>query len=143
MKKQLFGYNTSETKVIINALREENESLNATIATLKTQIKNNVGEKNAKYILLDEKIKAQENELLNLSAINQELINKNEALVKKNRDLSMRMNNLHKMLKDITRDFAMVEAEPDFNFAVEAAATLEESTDTPAYILDGTEHKSP
>lgn len=71
MKKQLYGYNISEVDATLNALIEENESLKATIVTLRTQIKNNVSEKNAKYLLLEEKIKMQEKELMKLSMANE------------------------------------------------------------------------
>ena len=77
MKKQLYGYNISEVDSTINALLEENENLKATIITLKTQLKNNVSEKNAKYLLLEEKIRMQEKELMKLSMANE--INSHEA----------------------------------------------------------------
>ena len=56
MKKSLFGYNVSETDITLNALREENESLNAAIIDLKTQIKNIASEENVKVSLLENKI---------------------------------------------------------------------------------------
>lgn len=56
MKKSLFGYKISETDITLNALREENESLNAAIIDLKTQIKNIASEENAKISLLENKI---------------------------------------------------------------------------------------
>ncbi len=56
MKKSLFGYNISEANITLNALREENESLNASIIALKTQIKNSASEENAKVSLLENEI---------------------------------------------------------------------------------------
>jgi cell division protein FtsB len=53
MKKSLFGYNISEADITLNALREENESLNASIIALKTQIKNSASEENGKISLLE------------------------------------------------------------------------------------------
>lgn len=71
MRKQLYGYNISEVNSTIDALREEIDSLKAIIVTLKTRIKNNVSEKNAKYILLEERIKMQDKELMKLSMANE------------------------------------------------------------------------
>ncbi|TCL58110.1 hypothetical protein EDD76_107226 [Kineothrix alysoides] len=56
MKKSLFGYNISEADITLNALREENESLNASIIALKTQIKNSTSEENVKLSLLQNEI---------------------------------------------------------------------------------------
>ena len=68
MKKSLFGYNVSETDVTLNALREENESLNTAIIDLKTQIKNIASEENVKVSLLENKI-IKNNEALQNAAI--------------------------------------------------------------------------
>ncbi len=68
MKKSLFGYNVSETDITLNALREENESLNAAIIDLKTQIKNIASEENVKVSLLENKI-IKNNEALQNAAI--------------------------------------------------------------------------
>ena len=67
MKKSLFGYNVSEVNVMINALREENESLNATITTLKTQMKNGLNGNGAKFTLLETDLKRNEEELKRVS----------------------------------------------------------------------------
>lgn len=68
MKKGFLGYKVSEVDVIINALREENESLNATITILKTQIKNSETN-SAKTNLLEADIRTLEE---NLKILNEE-----------------------------------------------------------------------
>ena len=60
MKKVFWGYNISEVDVAIGALREENESLNATITTLKTHIKNIESGYSAKSKLLESNLKEKE-----------------------------------------------------------------------------------
>jgi chromosome segregation ATPase len=72
MKKGFFGYNVSEVDVMLNTLREENESLNATITTLKSQIKNNETG-GAKANLLEADLKNREESIKNLNEENNEL----------------------------------------------------------------------
>ena len=60
MKKSLFGYKASEVDIVIGTLREENESLNSTITTLNTQIKNSATNNNAKATLLEADLKKSE-----------------------------------------------------------------------------------
>lgn len=74
MKKSLFGYNVSETDITLNALREENESLNATIIDLKTQIKNIASEENVKVSLLENKIIKNNEALQNAANEKRELL---------------------------------------------------------------------
>lgn len=79
MKKSLFGYSISEVDVMLNTLREENESLNGTITTLKTQVKNN--ETNgAKANLLEADLKKLEEKLKQLSEEKDELISQTASL---------------------------------------------------------------
>ncbi len=79
MKKGLFGYSISEVDVMLNTLREENESLNGTITTLKTQVKNN--ETNgAKANLLEADIKKLEEKLKQLGEEKDELLSQAASL---------------------------------------------------------------
>lgn len=48
MKKSFFGYNISEVNITMSNIREENESLNATITSLKAHIKKLEAERNVK-----------------------------------------------------------------------------------------------
>lgn len=66
MKKVFFGYDVSEVDVILDTLREENESLNATITALKAQIKNNEAG-GAKVSLLESDLKDREAALQQLT----------------------------------------------------------------------------
>ncbi len=110
MKKGFFGYNVSEVNVMINALREENESLNATITTLKTQIKNSeIG--GAKANLLEANLKSIEENLKQLSAEKNELISQvssltseSEALRLQNTELSTQIKHYHKQNEDLNRE---------------------------------------
>ncbi len=72
MKKGFFGYNVSEVDVMLNTLREENESLNATITTLKAQIKNSETG-GAKATLLEADLKSCEESIKQLNEEKQEL----------------------------------------------------------------------
>ncbi|MDF2908116.1 MAG: hypothetical protein K0R34_3437 [Herbinix sp.] len=76
MKKSFLGYNISEVNVMLSALREENESLNATITTLKTQMKNGINGNGAKLNLLEDDLKKSEEELKKVSEEKEELISK-------------------------------------------------------------------
>ncbi len=79
MKKGLFGYSISEVDVMLNTLREENESLNGIITTLKTQVKNN--ETNgAKANLLEADIKKLEEKLKQLGEEKDELLSQAASL---------------------------------------------------------------
>ncbi len=73
MRKSFFGYNISEVDVIVNTLREENENLNATITTLKTQLKNNETG-SAKANLLEEDLKNSEENIRQLQEEKNEFI---------------------------------------------------------------------
>lgn len=74
MKKSLFGYKVSETDITLNALREENESLNAAIIDLKIQIKNIASEENVKVSLLENKIIKNNEALQNAANEKRELL---------------------------------------------------------------------
>ncbi len=74
MKKSLFGYKVSEVNVTLSTLREENESLNATIATLKTQMKNGANGNGAKISLLEADLKKSEEELIRVNEEKNELL---------------------------------------------------------------------
>ncbi len=67
MKKGFLGYRVSEVDIAINALREENESLNATIITLTTQLKNSESSSGVKASLLEADLKKKEDQLNILS----------------------------------------------------------------------------
>jgi chromosome segregation protein len=66
MKKSILGYNVSEVDIMLNTLREENEGLNATIVTLKTQIKNNETS-SAKANLFEAELKSREETMKQLN----------------------------------------------------------------------------
>ncbi len=74
MKKGFLGYKVSEVDVVINALREENESLNTTVTTLKTQMKNSDSSNGAKATLLEDDLKRSEELLKKSSEEKEELI---------------------------------------------------------------------
>lgn len=114
MKKSLFGYNASEVDVMLNTLREENESLNGTITTLRTQVKNSESN-GAKATLLEIDIKNLEerlklvsdekNDLLSqiaslsqessaLNGINADLITQIELLKQQNETLNNQISDL-------------------------------------------------
>ena len=101
MKKGFFGYNVSEVDVMVNSLREENESLNATITTLKTQIKNSeIG--GAKANLLEANLKSTEENLSQLTEEKNGLLSQistltadAKALELQNTQLKARMEQLH------------------------------------------------
>ena len=82
MKKSIFGYNTSEVNVMLSTLREENESLNTIITTLKTQMKNSVNGNGAKSNLLEADLKSSEEELKRISEEKNELISEISSLTK-------------------------------------------------------------
>jgi chromosome segregation ATPase len=67
MRRSLFGYKVSDVTVAMSAIREENESLNATIISLKTHIKNLESGNNAKAILLENDLRTLENNLKEVS----------------------------------------------------------------------------
>ena len=98
MKRVLLGYKISEVDKIINSLKDENENLNAEIARLKIQIKNNID--NAKSILLEENLKNYEKELLKLKTENSELKNQNEDLTKENMILKQQLAELQAMINE-------------------------------------------
>lgn len=74
MKKSFFGYDVSEVDVMLSALREENESLNATIITLKTQMKNGGYGNSARINLLETELRSNEEELILLREEKRELL---------------------------------------------------------------------
>jgi chromosome segregation ATPase len=109
MKKGLFGYKVSEVDVMMNTLREENESLNATITTLKTQIKNSeiCG---AKANLLEDNLKSMEENLAQLTKEKSELLSQTTALSteaeaskQQNADLMAQIEHLHMQNEDLNR----------------------------------------
>lgn len=86
MKKSLFGYKKTEVDVLINTLREENDSLNATITTLNTQIKNGEAT-SAKVNLLESEIESLKGQNAELMKQIENLQNEKEALNKENSEL--------------------------------------------------------
>lgn len=100
MKKTFWGYNVSEVDIIINTLREENESLNATITTLKTQIKNSETS-GAKANLLEADLRMLEEDLNKLKEEKLELLSQissskeeSEALKQQNESLNLQLSQL-------------------------------------------------
>lgn len=83
MKKSLFGYNVSEVNTILDALREENKSLNSTITSLKVKIKNIDGDSNAKSIILEEDLKNYEENIVSLNTEKKDLKKKLNSLIEK------------------------------------------------------------
>lgn len=97
MKKGLFGYSVSEVDVMLNTLREENESLNGTITTLKTQVKNN--ETNgAKANLLEADVKKLEEELKQLNDEKDELLSQTASLSQEVTDYTQKYSELKEQL---------------------------------------------
>ncbi|MDF2868966.1 MAG: hypothetical protein K0R05_541 [Anaerocolumna sp.] len=97
MKKSLFGYSVSEVDVMLNTLRDENESLNGTITTLKTQVKNN--ETNgAKANLLEADVKNLEEKLKQLSDEKNELLSQVASLSQEATDYTQINSNLKEQI---------------------------------------------
>ncbi|MBP7174681.1 MAG: hypothetical protein KBA53_00490 [Thermoclostridium sp.] len=102
MKRSLLGYKVSEVNAVLDALREENEALNAAIITLKTQVKNNAIEKSAKSILLEEELEQCKKKLIVLNQKidllelqNEEYLIKIEALTNENKSLMKQLADPH------------------------------------------------
>lgn len=102
MKKSFLGYSISEVNLMLSTLREENESLNATITTLKTQMKNGVNSNGAKLNLIEADLKNSEEELKKVREEKEALISKIssltseiEALKQQNNDLIILTRQLH------------------------------------------------
>lgn len=113
MKKGFFGYKVSEVDVVINALREENESLNATITTLKTQIKNSAADNGAKANLLEADLKKNEEILKQVTEDKNELISQissltleSDLLNQQNTELISQMEHLHRQNEDLNRQIS-------------------------------------
>ncbi len=87
MKKSFLGYSISEVDVMLSTLREENESLNTTITTLKTQMKNGVNGNGVKSNLLEADLKNSEDELKRVTEEKNELIYEISLLTKEVDDL--------------------------------------------------------
>jgi len=98
MKKTLFGYKISEVDKIIESLRNENENLNAEIARLKIEKKNEVD--SAKTVLLEENLKNYEKELIRLKSENSEIKSQNEQLAEENINLKRQIAELKAMLDE-------------------------------------------
>ncbi len=103
MKKGFFGYNVSEVDVMLNTLREENESLNATITTLKTQIKNNETG-GAKANLLEADLKNREESIKKLSEENNELKHQVSSLTAENSVLTDQNAELMKKIEELQEE---------------------------------------
>lgn len=140
MKKVLFGYKISDVKVILDSLRDENVSLNATITTLKTQIKNNVGDVSAKSMLLEDELSKSDKELMKLNKEREDLLNQISSLTKEKDNLYQKnidLNNQIKLLlankkassKKLTELQLQLEAEATTHG--EVAITVEEFLTTP------------
>lgn len=105
MKKVLFGYNIKDVNVTLDALREENESLNSTITTLKTELKNSLSDNGVKATLLEASIKEQEE---NFNKINEEKIflsRQTEDLKQQNASLSEQLRRLQERSEELNRQF--------------------------------------
>lgn len=146
MKKSLFGYKTSEVDIIIEALREENESLNSKIITLQNQIKNNIGEKNAKSILLEENIKKLERDNLKINMEKEALIdhissfaNEYEALMKKNTDLPIFNEYIYKIINELNQIITKYNSQAikPSEYITEAAVTHNDFTNIPTNASTG------
>ncbi len=83
MKKSLLGYNISEANITLNALREENESLNAIIITMKTEMENIVSEGNTKVSLLEDELMKDKKALQNAVDEKRELLSQIAVLSEK------------------------------------------------------------
>lgn len=149
MKKELFGYKISDVNAILDSLREENASLNATITTLKTQIKNNVGDVSAKSMLLENELSKSEKELMKLNKERDDLLTQisyltkeKESLNQKNIDLNNQIELLLADKKDSSKKLTELQSQLDNEATTfgEAAITVEEFLTTPMNELpDNTE----
>ena len=118
MKKSLYGYNVAEVNIILDALREEIESLNSTITTLKFKIKNIDGDSNAKSLLLEEDLKKYEKNLLSsniekgdLEKQLNSLVEKYEFSAKQNEELNNQVQYLHKENDNLLRQLSELRKE--------------------------------
>jgi Chromosome segregation ATPases len=109
MKKGLFGYSVTEVDIAINALREENESLNTTITSLKTHIKNMESGYSAKSNLLEADVKEIEESLRQTSeekaALEAQLLSlskDSEAMQQQNLTLNTQLLELDKQIAELT-----------------------------------------
>ncbi len=100
MKKSFRGYKVSEVDIIINTLREENESLNATITTLKTQIKNSEAS-GAKASLLEADLRILEENLKKLNEEKLELISQISSISEESESLKQQNENLNLQLSQL------------------------------------------
>lgn len=124
MKKRLFGYRISDVDMVLDALREENESLNSTIITLQNQIKNNLSEKNAKFIFLEDDFKKLEKDNLQINIEKDELTKQVIALTKEIEAIKLQNNELTSLLSKLQAETM------EFDFINEAAVALENYADS-------------
>jgi chromosome segregation ATPase len=131
MKKGLFGYSVSEVDVALGALREENESLNATIVTLKTQIKNSVSDSGAKASLLEADLKKNEENLKIITEEKNDLISQITSLSvesgelhQKNTELSTQIEHLHMQNQELNQRVTGLQSQ------LEELSAQEEKIDT-------------
>ena len=124
MKKRLFGYRISDVDMVLDALREENESLNSTIITLQNQIKNNLSEKNAKFIFLEDDFKKLEKDNLQINMEKDELTKQVIALTKEIEAIKLQNNELTSLLSKLQAETM------EFDFINEAAVALENYADS-------------
>ena len=138
MKRHLFGYRKSDVDIVLESLRKENEGLNSTIITLQNQLKNNVGEKNAKSILLEDRLKKLENDNLHISMEKDELAKQIIALTKELEDTKLQNNKLatsNKYLSERNEELSNLVSKlqteiRELGYMDETAATLDDSTDS-------------
>ncbi|BCK00004.1 hypothetical protein [Anaerocolumna chitinilytica] len=133
MKKTFWGYSVSEVDIIINTLREENESLNATITTLKTQIKNSETS-GAKANLLEADLRMLEEDLNKLNEEKLELLSQissfkeeSEALKQQNESLNLQLSQLQ--LQNAKQIDLQHTEDPSFDKVVQTEQELQDMTD--------------
>lgn len=151
MKKSLWGYNTNEVKIALNALREENESLNATIATLRVQLKNSMDNEGAKNKLFEDDLKEYKETVQLLNEEKQSLLLQLEEAIRLNQDLEAENANLNQNISDKElpiqdksfHNKAIESIESLLDFQIKKAASLEEElTNTKLEFLDTIEQLS-
>lgn len=114
MKKSLFGYRITDVDTLISSLKEENESLNDTITTLKAELKNSSDNETKSTILEDDYQKIKEQLALATS--------KNQELISDFQSLSLEVDTLRQQNLELTEQ---LHTQLDIDFTKEASATVE------------------
>lgn len=119
MKKSFFGYKKSDVETTLNSLREENEQLNSTIATLNAQLKNGDGN-SAKVTLLESTIEQTKQDLKNSQATiatlehdKAELQNKLSTLESETAELQDKLKSIEELHSSLEQQFEDVKKERD------------------------------